>query len=118
VGFLWLSAGLGGAARPTTAATGGLRESERKLRALLGALDEAVFLQHADGRVELLNASAKALAQTDADIVMELPAHWFSEEARQSLPPTRQPAGRSPTARRSGASSAWSARAKSAAGWT
>jgi diguanylate cyclase (GGDEF)-like protein len=94
VAGLWLYACLIGAARRTTAAAGGLRESERKLRALLGALDEAVFLQHADGRVELLNASAKALAQTDADIVMEPPAHWFSEEGAP-IAAADTPAGRS-----------------------
>ena len=41
-------------ARPL--ANGALRESEGKLRALVGALEEAVFLVHADGSVELLNA--------------------------------------------------------------
>ncbi|MDQ3677685.1 MAG: diguanylate cyclase [Actinomycetota bacterium] len=60
-----------GSARRTIAANRALRESEGKLRGLVGALEEAVLLHHADGRVELLNTSAKALAETEVDVVAE-----------------------------------------------
>jgi diguanylate cyclase (GGDEF)-like protein len=46
-----------------------LRESEGKLRGLVGALEEAVFLHHADGHIELLNASARAMAGTELDVI-------------------------------------------------
>jgi diguanylate cyclase (GGDEF)-like protein/PAS domain S-box-containing protein len=58
-----------GSSRRTAAANRALRESEGKLRALVDALEEAVFMHHADGSVELLNASAKKLAGTDAAVV-------------------------------------------------
>jgi diguanylate cyclase (GGDEF)-like protein len=64
-----------GASRRTAAANRALRESEGKLRGLVDALEEAVFMHHADGSVELLNASAKKLAGTDADAVSP-PAAW------------------------------------------
>lgn len=73
---LWLCARVIGSSRRTSAANRALRESEGKLRALVGALEEAVVLQHADGGVELLNASAKALAETDADLVTQ-PMKWL-----------------------------------------
>ncbi|MEY2441853.1 MAG: hypothetical protein QOJ46_1279 [bacterium] len=58
-----------GSSRRTAAANRALRESEGKLRGLVDALEEAVSLHHADGSVELLNASAKRLAGSDADIL-------------------------------------------------
>ena len=73
---LWLCARVIGSSLRTSAANRALRESEGKLRALVGALEEAVVLQHADGGVELLNASAKALAETDAELVTQ-PMNWL-----------------------------------------
>jgi diguanylate cyclase (GGDEF)-like protein len=73
-----------------------LRESESKLRALVGALEEAVFLQYADGSIELLNASAKALAENDADVVMEPRTDWLPvSDDGLPLPPEDTPVGRS-----------------------
>jgi diguanylate cyclase (GGDEF)-like protein len=63
--------------RRTTAANSALRESEGKLRALVGALEEAVFLMHADGSVELLNDSAKELAETTIDFVASPRTDWL-----------------------------------------
>ena len=75
---LWLCARVVASARHTHAANGALRESEGKLRALVGALEEAVFLIYADGGVELLNDSAKAMAETDADFVQQPRSDWVS----------------------------------------
>ena len=75
---LWLCARAIASSRRTNAVNGALRESEGKLRALVGALEEAVFLIHADGGVELLNESAKALAETDADFVQRQRGDWVS----------------------------------------
>jgi len=66
---LWLCARVIASSLRTSAANRALRESEGKLRALVGALEEAVFLLHPGGGIELLNDSAKALACTDADAV-------------------------------------------------
>ena len=71
VAGLWLCVRVTASSRRTEAANRALRESEGKLRALVGALEEAVFLVYADGSVELLNDSAKKLADTDADNVRE-----------------------------------------------
>ena len=68
---LWMCARVMASSRRTINANGALRESEGKLRALVGALEEAVFLMYADGGVELLNDSAKALAATDRDFVQD-----------------------------------------------
>jgi len=47
--------------------------------ALLGGLALAILvLQHADGRVEMLNASAKALAETSADFTSSSTMNWLS----------------------------------------
>ena len=78
VAGLWLCVRVTASSRRTHAANRALRESEGKLRALVGALEEAVFLTYADGSVELLNASAKTLAQTDADYVKEPRTDWLS----------------------------------------
>ncbi|HEV2785195.1 MAG TPA: diguanylate cyclase [Solirubrobacteraceae bacterium] len=78
VAGLWLCARVIAASRRTSAANRALRESEGKMRALVGALEEAVFLIHADGSVELLNASAKALAEIDADVMNTPRAGWLS----------------------------------------
>lgn len=75
---LWLCARVMAASRRTNAANSALRESEGKLRALVGALEEAVFLTHADGSVELLNDSAKAIAETEAEIVERPRGDWVS----------------------------------------
>ena len=75
---LWLSARALASARRTTAAGSALRESEAKLRALVGALEEAVLLVYADGRVELLNESAKTLIGTDADVVADTDTGWVA----------------------------------------
>jgi diguanylate cyclase (GGDEF)-like protein len=75
---LWLCVRVLGSERRTSAANRALRESEGKLRALVGALEEAVFLQHADGGVELLNESAKALANTDSDFMRSPSSDWMS----------------------------------------
>ena len=77
VAGLWLCARAITSSRRTSAANRALRESEGKLRALVGALEEAVFLIYADGTIELLNASAKAMAGTDRDVV-DSPADWMS----------------------------------------
>jgi diguanylate cyclase (GGDEF)-like protein/putative nucleotidyltransferase with HDIG domain len=74
---LWLCARVMRSSRRTHTANRALRESEGKLRGLVGALEEAVFLLHRDGRVELLNASAKALAETDADVITEPILDWL-----------------------------------------
>jgi diguanylate cyclase (GGDEF)-like protein/putative nucleotidyltransferase with HDIG domain len=74
---LWLCARVMRSSQHTTLANAALRESEGKLRALVGALEEAVFLVHADGRVELLNASAKALTEIDADVVESFEEVWM-----------------------------------------
>jgi diguanylate cyclase (GGDEF)-like protein/putative nucleotidyltransferase with HDIG domain len=74
---LWMCARVMRSSRRTHAANRALRESEGKLRGLVGALEEAVFLVHRDGRVELLNESAKALTETDADVVTEPTLDWL-----------------------------------------
>ncbi len=66
---LWLLARVMAASRRTTRANRALRESEGKLRALVGALEEAVFMTYADGSVELLNDSAKALGETEREFM-------------------------------------------------
>jgi diguanylate cyclase (GGDEF)-like protein/putative nucleotidyltransferase with HDIG domain len=75
---LWLGARVVAQSRRTNEANRALREGEGKLRALVGALEEAVFLMYADGSVELLNASAKALAETDEDLVTQPRTDWLS----------------------------------------
>lgn len=74
---LLLCARVIGSARRTRATNLALRESEGKLRGLVGALEEAVCLYHADGSIELLNASAKTLLETDADVIAEPNADWL-----------------------------------------
>jgi diguanylate cyclase (GGDEF)-like protein len=93
---LWLCARVIVSSARTSAANGALRESEGKLRALVGALEEAVVLQHADGRVELLNASAKALAGTDAELVTQPMADWLAvDKDGAPMAAAETPAGRS-----------------------
>jgi len=93
---LWMFARVSSSSLRTSAANRALRESEGKLRALVGALEEAVFLQYADGRVELLNTSAKALADTHADIVTEPTGNWLPvDEDGAPLAAGDTPAGRS-----------------------
>ena len=53
-----------------------LRESREQIRSLVDALEEAVFLHHADGGTELLNASAKELLDTDLDSLETLAPGW------------------------------------------
>jgi len=80
--------------RRTKAANRALREGEGKLRALVGALEEAVFLLHADGDVELLNDSAKALAGTDAGAVPSPHGGWVTvSDDGAPLAPADTPAG-------------------------
>ncbi len=71
-----------------------LRESEGKLRALVGALEEAVFLLYADGSVELLNASARQLAEVETDYLPEHLPDWlpFSDDGAP-LTDAETPAG-------------------------
>jgi diguanylate cyclase (GGDEF)-like protein/PAS domain S-box-containing protein len=73
---LWLCARLLLSARRGRIGNRALRESESKLRGLVDALEEAVILRYADGRVELLNESARALFGTDADRISYPPAGW------------------------------------------
>jgi diguanylate cyclase (GGDEF)-like protein len=75
---LWLCVRVVAFSRRTSAANRALRESEGKLRALVGALEEAVFLIYADGGLELLNDSAKALAGSDEDFVQSPRSEWTS----------------------------------------
>lgn len=82
--------------RRMSVANGALRESEGKLRALVEALEEAVFLQYADGSIELLNAAAKALAENDADVVLEPRTDWLPvSDDGAPLTPEDTPVGRS-----------------------
>jgi|GEM_PF-875614 len=74
---LWLLARVVAHSHRTSTANGALRESEGKLRALVGALEEAVFLMYADGSIELLNASAKALAGSDRDFIAQPRRDWL-----------------------------------------
>jgi diguanylate cyclase (GGDEF)-like protein/PAS domain S-box-containing protein len=53
-----------------------VRESQVKLHGLVEALEEAVFLWHADGRFELLNSAAKALMDTDVNMLVERRGGW------------------------------------------
>jgi diguanylate cyclase (GGDEF)-like protein len=64
---LWLCARLLLSARRIRNGNAALRDSESKLRGLVEALEEAVFLRYTDGRVELLNASAKELFGSEVD---------------------------------------------------
>ena len=82
---LWLCARVMSASRRTTGANEALRESEGKLRALVGALEEAVFLLYADGSVELLNDSAKALAETHLDF-LQTPRSDFMSVSDDGVP--------------------------------
>jgi diguanylate cyclase (GGDEF)-like protein len=66
---LWLCTRLLLSARHVKSTNGALRESESKFRGLVEALEEAVVLRYADGRMELLNASAKELFGIDSDQV-------------------------------------------------
>ncbi|MDX6678239.1 MAG: hypothetical protein QOE31_2291, partial [Solirubrobacteraceae bacterium] len=93
---LWLCARVIRSSHRMGAANTALREGEGKLRALVGALEEAVFLLHADGRVELLNASAKALMETDADLLAAPELDWLAV-SDDGVPMTAAdtPAGRS-----------------------
>ena len=91
---LWLCARVMRSSRHTNAANGALRESEGKLRALVGALEEAVFLTYADGRVELLNDSAKKVAQTDSDYVRMPRSDWTPvSDDGEPISPAETPAG-------------------------
>ena len=93
---LWLCARVMRSSHRTNAANAALRESEGKLRALVGALEEAVFLLHADGRVELLNASAKALMETDADLLASPELDWLAvSDDGMPMHVADTPAGRS-----------------------
>jgi diguanylate cyclase (GGDEF)-like protein/putative nucleotidyltransferase with HDIG domain len=74
---LWLFARVIAQSHRTGSANRALRESEGKLRALVGALEEAVFLMYADGSIELLNASAKALAESDLDFIAQPRLDWL-----------------------------------------
>ncbi|HWI09155.1 MAG TPA: diguanylate cyclase [Solirubrobacteraceae bacterium] len=78
VAGLWLCVRVIAASHRTSVANRALRESEGKMRALVGALEEAVFLIRADGCVELLNASAKALTESDEDVVWNPRTDWLS----------------------------------------
>lgn len=60
---IWLLARLLVSSHRERGAHVALRESEGKLRALVEALEEAVVVKHADGGVDLLNASAKRLVE-------------------------------------------------------
>jgi len=53
-----------------------LQELRGQFSNLLETLEEAVFLHHADGRTELLNAPAKQILDTEADVLHELPPGW------------------------------------------
>ncbi len=79
------------------AANRALRECEARLRAVVDGLDDAVLLEHADGRMEVLNAAAKALADTGADIVTASPSlDWrFLDDDGELLARTDTPVGRS-----------------------
>ena len=57
-------------------ANGELLESQEKMHGLVDALEEAVFLKHADGRLELLNVAAKRLLDTDADVMGDQRPGW------------------------------------------
>jgi diguanylate cyclase (GGDEF)-like protein/PAS domain S-box-containing protein len=99
---LAIIAGLGlavraiGSSRRTAAANRSLRESEGKLRALVDALEEAVSLHHADGSVELLNASAKRLAGTDADVIANPHPGWLTvTDDGEPMDAAETPVGRS-----------------------
>jgi len=51
-----------------------LEESRDRIRSIVDALDTGVVLHHADGRTELLNAAAKRLVGTGADVIHDLGA--------------------------------------------
>ena len=53
-----------------------LQELRGQFSNLLETLEEAVFLHHADGRTELLNAPAKEILDTEADVLHELAPGW------------------------------------------
>ncbi len=91
---LWLFARVAASSRHMSVANRALREGEGKLRALVGALEEGVFLMYADGRTELLNQSAKELAETEAEVIPEQPTDWllFSDDG-VPLDPAETPAG-------------------------
>jgi diguanylate cyclase (GGDEF)-like protein len=72
-----------------------LRESEDRLRAVIDCLDEAVFLELIDGSVELLNAPAKALAESDADSVTRSADWRFVGEDGEPIAAIDTPVGRS-----------------------
>ncbi|MDX6690253.1 MAG: hypothetical protein QOG15_1710 [Solirubrobacteraceae bacterium] len=93
---LLLCARVMASSRRISGANGALREGEGKLRALVEALEEAVFLQYADGSIELLNASAKALAENDADVVADPRTDWLPvSDDGAPLTPEDTPVGRS-----------------------
>jgi diguanylate cyclase (GGDEF)-like protein/PAS domain S-box-containing protein len=55
-----------------------LQDSRDQTRSLVDALEEGVVLHHADGRTELLNASARRLAGHDTDVIERLEPGWQS----------------------------------------
>jgi len=61
---LWLCVRVLLSARRVHGANAALRDSEGKLRGLVGELEQAVFVCYADGQIELLNPSAKRLLGT------------------------------------------------------
>jgi len=53
-----------------------LHESREQITNIVQALEQGVILHHADGRTELLNASAKELFDTDADTLDGMAPGW------------------------------------------
>ena len=69
-----------------------LHESRDQARNLVEALEEAVVLFHADGRTELLNASARDLMDTEASTVEGLDPGWeVLDDDGAPLPYEEQP---------------------------
>ena len=72
---LWLCVRVLLSTRRVRGANAALRDSEGKLRALVGALEQAVFVCYADGEIELLNPSAQRLLGTAEDVLAQ-PTRW------------------------------------------
>ena len=72
-----------------------VQESREQLSNLVDALEEAVFIQHAEGGTELLNASAKELLDTELDALDGMEPGWRlldtdGEEMDQSASPVQR----------------------------
>jgi len=78
---LWLCVRVLLSARRVHGANAALRDSEGKLRGLVGELEQAVFVCYVDGQIELLNPAAKRLLGTVDGVLTRPIPDWAALSA-------------------------------------